>query len=182
MTGRPRRRRVTPKDFDTSDFVRPERVSDEDRQTYSPSTLRRSYRIELAGGHLIAITWDDYVYGNRRRAWHPIDARHALLFDAARPLSAADVFVANADWAGRATELCLPRLVAQIPDTETGFTPEGVRKIIAEFGSWSFGARGATITFDVYTIASYASGVNECKLSYEELQPLLNPALSFGLG
>ncbi len=162
--------------------MRPERVSDEDRQGSAPSTLRRSYRIELAGGHLIAITWDDYVYATG--AAHGIPSTHGTLFsfDAARALSAADVFVANADWAGRATELCLPRLVAQIPDTETGFTPEGVRKIIAEFGSWSFGARGATITFDVYTIASYASGVNECKLSYEELQPLLNPALSFGLG
>ena len=114
--------------FDTSDFVRPERVSDEDRQGSAPSTLRRSYRIELAGGHLIAITWDDYVYATG--AAHGIPSTHGTLFsfDAARALSAADVFVANADWAGRATELCLPRLVAQIPDTETGFTPEGVQE------------------------------------------------------
>jgi hypothetical protein len=168
--------------FEASEFVRSEMVSDEDRQSYSPSTLRRSYRVELAGANLMAVTWDDYVYGTG--AAHGIPSTRGTLFslDAARPLSAADVFAANADWAERTTELCLPRLAAQIPDTETGFTPESVRKIIAEFGSWSFGSRGATITFDVYTIASYASGVNECKLSYEELRPSLNPALSFGLG
>ena len=168
--------------FETSEFVRSDRVSDEDRQTHSPSTLRRSYRIELAGANLFAVTWDDDVYGTG--AAHGIPSTRGTLFslEAARPLGAADVFAANADWAERATDLCLPRLAAQIQDTETGFTPDSVRKIIAEFGSWSFGSRGATITFDVYTIASYASGVSECKLSYEELRPLLNPALSFGLG
>ena len=168
--------------FETSEFVRSDRVSDQDRQVYSPSTLRRSFRIELAGGNLFAVTWDDYVYGTGGA--HGISSTRGTLFslEAVRPLSAADVFAANADWAGRATELCLPRLAAEIPDTETGFTPDSVRKIIAEFGSWSFGSRGATITFDVYTIASYASGVSECRLSYEELRPLLNPALSFGLG
>lgn len=168
--------------FETSEFVRSERVSDQDRQAYSPSTLRRSYRIELAGGNLFAVTWDDYVYGTGAAHGIPSTRGTLLSLEAARPLSAADVFAANADWAQRATELCLPQLAAQIPDTETGFTPEGVRKIIADFGSWSFGSRGATITFDVYTIASYASGVSECRLSYEELRPLLNPALSFGLG
>jgi Protein of unknown function (DUF3298) len=168
--------------FETSEFVRSEPVSDEDRQSNAPSTLRRSYRMELAGEGLIAVTWDDYVYGTG--AAHGIPSTRGVLFslDAARPLSAADVFAADADWAERATELCLPRLAKQIADTETGFTPEAVRKIVAEFGSWSFGARGATITFDVYTIASYASGVIECRLSYEELRPILNPSLSIGLG
>lgn len=167
---------------ETAELARPNGVSDQHRKAYLPSMLSRNYRIELVGEDLIAVIWDDYVYGTG--AAHGIPTTQGALFSlaAARPLSAADVFDANADWSQRATGLCLPQLAEQIPDTETGFTPASVEDVIAEFGSWSFGTQGATITFDVYTIASYAAGVNECKLSYEALRSLLNPALSFGHG
>lgn len=169
-------------ELDTLELARAQGVSDQDRKADLHSMLSREYRIESVGNDLIAVIWDDYAYG--AGAAHGIPSTRGTLFSlaAARPLGAGDVFAANADWPQRATDLCLPQLAAQIPDTETGFTPGTVRDVIAEFTSWSFGPVGATITFDVYTIASYASGVNECMLPYEVLRPMLNPALSLGHG
>jgi hypothetical protein len=129
---------------------------------------------------LIGVAWNEYIYGNG--AAHGIPSTQNVLFslDAARPLGPADVFAAGADWPGRTAELCLLQLAALIPKAEPGFTPENVARIIADFSTWSFGDREATVTFDVYTIASYAAGTNECELSYEVLRPLLNSELPFG--
>jgi hypothetical protein len=168
--------------LDVLELARSDGVSDEHKKAFPPSLLSRDYRIVSADDGLISVIWDDYVYGTG--AAHGTPSTEGALFSlgAARPLGAADVFAADVDWVERATDLCMPQLTAKIPDKETGLTPETVGDVVAEFTSWSFGPEGATITFDVYTIASYASGVTECKLSYEVLRPMLNPTLSFRHG
>jgi len=82
-------------ELETAELARPNGVSDQHRKAYLPSMLSRNYRIELAGEDLIAVIWDDFVYGTG--AAHGIPSTQGALFSlaAARPLSAADVFDAK---------------------------------------------------------------------------------------
>ncbi|MDE2016974.1 MAG: DUF4163 domain-containing protein [Hyphomicrobiales bacterium] len=50
-----------------------------------------------------------------------------------------------------------------------------VAATMAHLTSWSFGADAATVTFDPYSVGSYAEGFYECRLPYAALKPLAKP-------
>jgi hypothetical protein len=113
-------------------------------------------------------------------AAHPFDTssnKHFLVAHK-RALTSADVF-AKQGWPAELARLTLQAIKAQLSADVTdsdSLSLKELERLAQRPESWRFTARGLVVEFNVYEIASYASGPQEVTLAWSALEPLLNPA------
>jgi uncharacterized protein YecT (DUF1311 family) len=113
-------------------------------------------------------------------AAHPVDTssnKHFLVAHK-RALTAADVF-AKQGWPAKLARLTLQAIKAQLSADVTdsdSLSLKELERLAQRPESWRFTARGLVVEFNVYEIASYASGPQEVTLAWASLEPLLAPS------
>ena len=109
---------------------------------------------------------------------HPNSARIGLLFDLGhgRALRLADLLADPATAVAAIAEKCKAQIEAEAAkDGWEPFDNADFAAVVREAESWAADKNGVDIMFDPYSVAAYAVGPRDCRLSYAELAPWLKP-------
>ena len=137
--------------------------------------------IEIAGTtpQLIQLAIDDYYYAHGAAHGMYSLAHGQFLRGPERALQAEDVF-AGTGWADELALLVINRLkqfaASEYDDAEAIWAePADVAAAIASPDRWNISAEGIGFQFQPYEVAAYVYGAPEAKMSWEELDPWLQP-------
>lgn len=136
------------------------------------STLSSKWEAFRATRDFISIrsTYGVYMSG----AAHPTSFTRVINFDprTGRNLDLADLFRPGTDYLGAIAAYCTEVLQRR----GTLIFPEGAEPKPENYANWNIGRRNLVITFDVYQVAPYAAGPQECQMPLSRLRSLLaNP-------
>ncbi len=137
------------------------------------STLSAEWEAFRATRDFISIrsTYGAYMAG----AAHPTSFTRVINFDprTGRNLDLADLFRPGADYLGAISAYCVEALRRK----DVLIFPEGAEPRPENYANWNIGRRNLVITFDVYQVAPYAAGPQECQIPLRRLRRLLaNPS------
>jgi hypothetical protein len=125
---------------------------------------------------LAAIVFTISTYG--AGAAHPNTGRESLVFEFSRGrrLTLADVVSSPAAAIPAISELCKGQLTAQAAKVGWElFDDPDFATVVREFAHWAPNKGGVDILFDQYSIAAYVFGQHQCRLSWADLAPWLQP-------
>jgi uncharacterized protein YecT (DUF1311 family) len=134
------------------------------------------YEVTYLAPPLAAIVFTISSYG--AGAAHPNTGRESLVFDFSRGrrLTLADVVSSPAAAIPAISELCKNQLTAQAAKVGWElFDDADFAAVVREFAHWAPGRDGVNILFDQYSVAAYVFGQHECRLSWADLAPWLQP-------
>ena len=154
-----------------AEYRKPVPFSTPGASNYYQVTYETTYLVP----HLAAVTFqiEDYAGGA-----HPNHSRAAMLWDPAddQGVKLSDILGDPATAAPAISAVCKGKLQAQAKEEDWElFDNADVAAVVGGTKSWAADKDGVTILFDPYSVASYAAGPHECRLSYGELAPWLKP-------
>ncbi len=128
---------------------------------------------------LIRLAINDYYYAHGAAHGMYSLTHGQFLRGPGRALQAADIFT-GADWVNELAPLVIDRLkqvaASDYDDAEVIWAePADVAAAIASPDRWTFSADGIGFQFQPYEVAAYAYGAPEAKMTWEELDPWLQP-------
>ena len=134
-----------------------------------------TYDITYLAPHLVAVTFQtaDYTGGA-----HPNSARTGMLWDPAadKPVTLADILADPKAAAPAIGAVCRDKLAVDAKkDGWEFFDNADFAAVVGDAKDWSVATDGVTIMFDPYSVAAYAVGPLDCKMSYAELKDWLKP-------
>jgi uncharacterized protein len=138
-----------------------------------PGSNELSYVIAWATPRFVTVVFQEFQFG--AGAAHPNTRYIASTFDLerGRSITPEDFLVSGPKARGELAEKILRRLDKDRLDEET--TTRTVEGIIGDPGVWILDGKGATIRFPRYSVAPYAAGDLEVRLTWKELGPWLLP-------
>ncbi|MCS7056816.1 MAG: RsiV family protein [Thermoflexales bacterium] len=115
----------------------------------------------------VRLTYSVYMSG----AAHSTPFTRVINFDprTGRNLDLADLFRPGVDYLGTIAAYCTEALQRK----GTLVFPEGAEPRPENYANWNIGRRNLVITFDVYQVAPYAAGPQECQMPLSRLRGLL---------
>ena len=142
-----------------------------------PSSYEVTYDVTFLDPKLAAITFTISTYG--AGAAHPNTGRDSFVFNFSRGrrLTLADILSSPARAVPAISERCKAQLQAQAAkaDWELFDNPD-FAETVREIRYWAPDEAGVDILFDPYSVAAYAFGAHECRLSWADLSPWLRPS------
>jgi len=137
-------------------------------------SYRWSMRLAYASPRLISAHADgDSFMGGA----HPNSYSVNINIDVARGRAATFADMLDKPAAEKVFALCLKQVRDQKTaregsvDDDSG-APKALAEATGDLKAWSFGADGATISYDPYAVGAYAEGAFSCSLPYATLRPL----------
>jgi hypothetical protein len=121
----------------------------------------------------VAFQFNDYQGGA-----HPNNWRTGVLWrpDTDTPVTLGDFLADPLTAVPAISAVCKDKLAAEAKKEDWElFSEADFPAVVGDAKSWSADADGATIMFDPYSIAAYAFGPHECRLTYAELGQWLKP-------
>lgn len=143
----------------------------------SGSSLWLRYDVFFPSQRLISVRFEISTYF--AGAAHPNTQYSSITFDLAggRQLTLADLVGPGDDWQGVIARHCLSELKRVSEQHDIGFLPDdasaAVSETVADFTNWSIAAGRAIITFNAYSVFSYAAGPQEVEVPFALLKPYL---------
>jgi hypothetical protein len=140
------------------------------------SSYTVNYDVRYLDPRLAAVVFTIDTFG--AGAAHPNSFRESLIFDLShgRKLTLADVLGAPAEAVPAISELCRTQLKAQADKEDWQlFDDADFPAVVRELAHWAPDKDGVNILFDQYSVAAYAFGPHECRLSWSDLKPWLKP-------
>jgi uncharacterized protein YecT (DUF1311 family) len=133
-----------------------------------------SYTITGANSHYILAAFTDFFDGHGA---HPDTSWFSFNYslDLNRELHPGDVFATG--WQDHLTQIALAKLKQQKIDIWDGAEgPNGVHDGVTNPDQWTLDNQALTVNFAQYQINCYACGGGKLSFSWQDLEPLLNPA------
>jgi hypothetical protein len=115
----------------------------------------------------VRLTYSVYMAG----AAHPVPFTRVINFDprTGTNLALAELFKPGADYLGAISTYC-----KRVLERRGVLTfPEGVEPKPENYANWNIGRNNLVIRFDVYQVAPYAAGPQECQMPLSQLRGLL---------
>ncbi len=140
------------------------------------SSYDASYDVTYLGAKLAAVVFTTSTYG--AGAAHPVSGRDSLIFDLARGrrLVLADIVSSPKEAVAAISELCKKQLQAQAAKEDWQlFDDADFAATVGEVRHWAPDETGVDILFDPYSVAAYAFGEHQCRLSWADLSAWLMP-------
>jgi hypothetical protein len=109
---------------------------------------------------------------------HPNHERRSLLFDIARgrALGLGDLITNPRQALPMLARACRAQLEADARESQWQlFEHADIPAVVRDVKNWSVDKDAVTVMFDPYAVAAYVTGTHECRLSYGELAPFLQP-------
>ena len=134
------------------------------------------FYISAANDHLIDVDLLCTTY--RWGAAHPLTGQKSYLWsvDRRRALTVDDILRPGSKWQTALVEPTIAKLRGSpITLWQGDELKKGISSAVANGRQWDLSTKGLTITFGQYQVASYADGMPQVTLSWQELAPYLNP-------
>jgi len=138
------------------------------------SSYDATYDVTYLGRNLAAVVFSISTYG--AGAAHPVSGRESLVFDFAhgRQLQLADIVESPKQAVAAISQRCKEQLEAQAAkDDWQLFDNADFAATVGEMRYWAPDETGVDILFDPYSVAAYAFGQHQCRLSWADLSPSL---------
>lgn len=129
------------------------------------------YDVTFLDPHLAAVTVQFFGFAGGA---HPNNWRSALLWNLTqdKPVALGDFFADPEKAVPAVSALC--KAIAEKEDWGLLDNPD-FDTVVKDPKSWAVGKDGATILFDPYSVAPYAAGPHDCRLTWDALKDLLKP-------
>ena len=129
--------------------------------------------VKSVGSSVITLATDYYWYGHGAAHGNYGRSFDHFLIDQRRALVASDVFKGD-DWKDKFAALVIDKAKADLGDEWQGDDSGGnLSDEIGDPGHWEFADDGITVLFNPYDIASYARGIVEVTIPWDQLQDLV---------
>ncbi len=148
----------------------------------SKSSINVEATVAYLSPEIMSVRYEASVYS--AGAAHPNLLYKTLNWDIAHAVSinTDDLFVAEADWVTRFSELSIADLERQFADAGDDFEAlsadirSGAGPRAENFRAWTMDRDGITLHFEPYQVAAYAAGPQHVDIPWRELAALLDPA------
>lgn len=126
-------------------------------------------------GDILSIQFGVDAYADG--AAHPYHLTRTLNFDLERGevLLLAELFLPDVDYLTFIADFCKAELATREIGFDQGFA-SGADPLPENYRNWNLTYEGLLIIFDEYQVASYAAGMQQVLIPYQELSALIDPA------
>ncbi|WP_250630273.1 DUF3298 and DUF4163 domain-containing protein [Rhodoflexus caldus] len=140
------------------------------------TSLHINYLPGIINEDFIAVQFAfDAFYGGA----HGMQYFQQLNFDVSNKkiLQLSDLFIPNADYLAQLSAYCRNDLLSRVNEigSDSTMIEQGVEPVLANFKDFELTSQGIKIYFSPYQVAPYASGPQEVKIPYANLEKILRP-------